>query len=103
MEHNEIIVVEVEFYTSNKYALIVAYRSQQDLYPLLSHKFATVLDNCIRANLTNNILVMGDFNYINITWDTAWDTKLPPHCTDYMDNIQTWGLSKSQSFYGRKS
>ena len=92
-EHNEIIVVEVEFSTTNKYALIVAYRSQQDPYRLFLDNFAMVLDNCIRANL-NNVLVMGDFNYSQLTWDADKDTNLPPHCRDFLDTIQTCGLTQ---------
>ena len=36
----------------------------------------TALSNCIRAKLTN-ILLIGDFNYREIKWDTRHNTRQP--------------------------
>ena len=92
-DHNEIIVTEVEFGPGNTYALITAYRSQQDPFPQFLHNFSTVLENCIKANLTK-ILVMGDFNYSNITWDSTKDLRLPPNCLEFMSTINCNGLTQ---------
>jgi len=92
-EHNEILVVELDLSMGNKYALIVAYRSQKDPYPLFLRNFTTTLDNCIRANYTN-LLVLGDFNYSDITWDQALDTNLPLHCRNFLNAIQPHGLEQ---------
>jgi len=99
--HNEIIVVEVEPSIGNKLAIIVAYRSQKDPPPIFLQNFETTLNNCINANY-QNILVMGDFNFKDITWQADLDTNLPLQCQRFMDTINRFGLTQLNNFPSRR-
>ena len=100
--HNEIIVVEVEPSSGTKFVIITAYRSQKDPFDKFLHNFETVLTNCANANL-NNILVIGDFNYSDITWNTALDTKLPPPCRNLLETFDRFGLKQLNTHPSRKN
>jgi hypothetical protein len=89
--HNEILVVEVETAPSYKIAVITAYRSQQDPYALFLSNLENTLYNCVRNNLSK-ILLIGDFNYSKIKWNAALDTKLPLHCREFIQVINSYGL-----------
>ena len=91
--HNEIIVIEVEPSRDNKIAVVVAYRSQTDPYHLFLENLETALTNCLKAKLTN-ILLIGDFNYSDIKWDTNLDTQLPPHCHKFINMTARFGLTQ---------
>ena len=101
LNHNEIIVVEVEPSPNNKIIVIVAYRSQQDPYHLFLNNLETALTNCLRANRTN-IIIIGDFNYSKIKWDTNLDTNLPPHCLEFMGTMERFGLAQLNSHPSRR-
>ena len=101
LEHNEIIVVEVEPSPGNKIMVIVAYRSQQDPYHLFLNNLETALINCVRANLTNIVLIE-DFNYSSIKWDINEDTNLPPHCLEFMSTLERFGLIQLNHYPSRR-
>ena len=100
--HNEIIVVEIEPSPGNKIAVITAYRSQKDPFPLFLANLATTLANCVTANLTN-ILLMGDFNYEKIKWDPNLDTNLPQHCREFIHTLDDYGLHQLNHHPSRRS
>ena len=101
LNHNEIIVVEVEPSSQNKIAVVVAYRSQQDPYEHFLQNLDTALTNCIRNKLTN-LLVIGDFNYSEIKWDATRDTNLPPHCREFLCTINRFGLNQLNHHASRR-
>ena len=51
--HNKLNIVEIKPAHGTKYAIVVAYLSQQDPFPLFLHNYETALQNCCTANLTN--------------------------------------------------
>jgi len=91
--HNEIIVVEVEPSVGNRLAIIIAYRSQKDPPPIFLQHFETTLNNCINAHY-NKIMVLGDFNFKDITWNEHLDNHLPPNCQLFMDITHRFGLTQ---------
>jgi exonuclease III len=92
-EHNEILVVKVEPAQNNKFVVITAYRSQQDPYARFLSNLESTIYNCVINNLTK-ILIIGDFNYSKITWDPARDNKLPLHCREFLQVINSYGLKQ---------
>jgi hypothetical protein len=92
-EHNEILVVEIEPAPKNKFAIITAYRSQQDPYARFLSNLENTIYNCVINNLTK-ILLIGDFNYSKITWNPARDNKLPLHCREFIQVINSYGLKQ---------
>jgi exonuclease III len=91
--HNEILVVQVEPSPNNKFAIITAYRSQQDPYARFLSNLETTIYNCVLNNLTK-ILLIGDFNYSKIKWNPALDNKLPLHCREFIQVINSYGLKQ---------
>jgi exonuclease III len=100
--HNEILVVEAELSPNNKIAVITAYRSQQDPYARFLSNLENTLYNCAINNLSK-ILLIGDFNYSKITWNPARDNKLPLHCREFLQVINSYGLKQLNKHPSRET
>jgi exonuclease III len=93
LDHNEIIVVQIEPSPGNKIAVITAYRSQSDPHSQFLSNLENTLTNCTRANFTK-ILLLGDFNYPKIKWNPHLDTKLPPNEREFIQVMSSFGLTQ---------
>jgi exonuclease III len=93
LNHNEIIVTELEPEPGNKLIVITAYRSQQDPHEHFLTNFENTLQNCMSQNL-NKLLIMGDFNYSKIKWSQTLDKKLPQHCREFKEVLNGYGLKQ---------
>jgi len=92
-KHNEIVAAEVRPSKGRKILVISVYRSQTDPSKEFLSNFEHVLQAGCQDNI-NEFLILGDFNYRELTWVENLDTNVPNHCKDLLSITNRFGLQQ---------
>jgi hypothetical protein len=91
--HNEIVAVEVRPNPGDRILIISAYRSQIDPPSIFTANLEELMNNAINDDLTK-ILLMGDFNYPDLTWKPDKDKTASRDSRDFLSLTNRYGLTQ---------
>jgi exonuclease III len=99
--NNEIRVAEVRPTPSEKIAVITAYRPQTNPCPKFLNNLEIAITNCLAHNIDKFIMV-GDFNYPEIKWNTFLDTHLSKNSRELIEFLEQNELTQFNKHPSRK-
>jgi hypothetical protein len=88
---NEIVVAEVRPNPNKKMYVLSCYKSQADNEVVFLDNLETTIANCISTGCLD-LLILGDFNFPGLKWDTGPDTKITDNSNRFQNILRTYGL-----------
>jgi hypothetical protein len=91
--HNEMIAGEIKQTNGKRIGILTVYRPPDDLNYAFHDNLKNTLAAMWRSGLTE-ILILGDFNFPEIQWETGYPTTLQGLCFEVADTLQDFGMTQ---------